>query len=139
MPKIRQFHDPIDFLGTRQSQENDIMYRNIAIFLIFWNTRNQNIAMLKASCFPLPLFRECKTLNITASILDLEKETDRSKCLSFFKFYSDETNHLILTCSNKIENQENFWVKYLRSCICVFFFTSCKISFYSIETKVQFP
>lgn len=35
MPKIRQFHDPIDFLGTRQSQENDIMYRNIAIFLIF--------------------------------------------------------------------------------------------------------
>ena len=87
MPKIRQVHDPIDFLGTRQSQENDIMYRNIAIFLIFWNTRNQNIAMLKVSCFPLPLFRERKTLNITASILDLEKETDRSKCLSFFKFF----------------------------------------------------
>ena len=43
--------------------------------------------MLKASCFPLPLFRERKTLNITASILDLEKETDRSKCLSFFKFF----------------------------------------------------
>ena len=57
----------------------------------------------------------------------------------FFQVFSDETNHLILTCSNKIENQENFWVKYLRSCICVFFFTSCKMSFYSIETKVQFP
>lgn len=87
MLKIRQVHDPIDFLGTRQGQENDIVYRNIAIISIFWNTRNQNIAMLKASCFPLPLFRERKTLNITASILDLEKETDRSKCLSFFKFF----------------------------------------------------
>lgn len=87
MLKIRQVHDPIDFLGTRQGQENDIVYRNIAIISIFWNTRNQNIAMLKASCFPPPLFRERKTLNITASILDLEKETDRSKCLSFFKFF----------------------------------------------------
>lgn len=35
MPKILQVHDPIDFLGTRQGQENDIVYRNIAIISIF--------------------------------------------------------------------------------------------------------
>ena len=35
MLKIRQVHDPIDFLGTRQGQENDIVYRNIANISIF--------------------------------------------------------------------------------------------------------